>query len=80
MYPVATVHCTVSLFSFQNLSAGVNLQLWHGSEHKGSLQDNWLSWHLCKTEGQASQAGHGWIRDGLCVLGWEECLKIEFFL
>lgn len=43
-----------SLFAIQNLSAGVNLQLWHGSEHKGSLQDNWLSWHLCKMVGQVS--------------------------
>lgn len=40
MFPVATVHCIVSLFAIQNLSAGVNLQLWHGSEHKESLQDN----------------------------------------
>lgn len=66
MFPVATVHCIVSLFSFQNLRAGVNLQLWHGSEHKGTLQDNWLSWHLCKTEGQASQAGHG-KRNVVCL-------------
>lgn len=52
MFPVATVHCIVSLFAVQNLSAGVDLQLWQGSEHKGSLQDSWLTWHLCKTEGQ----------------------------
>lgn len=76
-FSAATVHSIVSLLAIQYLSSAINLELWCGSEPEGSVQDKWLSWHLCKMEGQASSGGPSWVRDGLCILGQWELFELE---